>query len=33
MGEAKSKSALEWEVVRRQVVEDRRDIFPRSKGD
>ena len=33
MDEPKSKSALEWEEIRRQVVEQRRDIFPRSKGD
>ncbi len=33
MDQAKSNGALEWEVVRRQVVEQRRDIFPRSKGE
>jgi hypothetical protein len=33
MDQTHSKNALEWEVIRRQVVEERRDIFPRSKGD
>ena len=30
---ATSKGSLEWEEIRRQVVERRRDIFPRSRGD
>jgi predicted amidohydrolase len=33
MDQPKSKGALEWEEIRRQVVEQRRDIFPRSRGE
>jgi predicted amidohydrolase len=31
LDQAESKGSLEWEEIRRQVVEERRDIFPRSR--